>query len=60
MKEAWEKPEIDELNVTNTEYYASEGNSVDGQYVSIDGKTSWYTFSGKGHSKDKDGEEQGL
>lgn len=60
MKQNWKTPEIDELEVTNTEYYASTGNNVDGQYVSVDGKTSWYTYSGDGHAKDEDGKETGL
>lgn len=42
----WSKPEISELNINSTEYYATTGTTVDGHYASDDGKFTFPTYSG--------------
>jgi hypothetical protein len=49
MKE-WNKPELKELNVSNTEYWATSGSKQDGSYKSADGKYDIPTYSGPGKS----------
>lgn len=44
----WNKPELQELNLNSTEYYALTGTTVDGEYTSYDGTYHKYTYSGTG------------
>jgi len=46
MKE-WKKPELEILELKNTEYYALHGARKDGMYTSLDGKFNTPTYSGK-------------
>jgi hypothetical protein len=43
IKKAWEKPEVNELNVEKTEYGNSITTNVDAVYK--DGKDTYYSFS---------------
>ena len=42
----WKTPEIKDLAISNTEYFALKGEHQDGQYVSTDGKYYTPTYSG--------------
>lgn len=46
MKKTWNTPGIMDMKISGTQMFATEGTNVDGQYVSVDGKYSWYTYSG--------------
>lgn len=45
MKE-WKAPELKELSLKDTEYFALNGSVQDGTYMSNDGKYEIPTFSG--------------
>ncbi|MHB8128938.1 MAG: hypothetical protein ACYDEX_08065 [Mobilitalea sp.] len=45
MKE-WNKPEMKELNVSNTEGFARSGDTVDGHWESLDGTVRFDTYTG--------------
>lgn len=42
----WNMPEVKDLAISNTEYFAFTGKHQDGQYVSNDGKYYTPTYSG--------------
>ena len=42
----WKTPEIKDLAISNTEYFALKGANQDGQYVSQDGTYYTPTYSG--------------
>lgn len=45
MKE-WKQPQMKELSLKNTEYFALDGGQQDGNYVSNDGRYYTPTYSG--------------
>lgn len=52
----WKQPEIKDLAVKNTEYFALKGKYQDGEYTSQDGKYYTPTYSGE-YEKDVPFEE---
>ncbi len=44
MMKVWNNPVVEELEVKATAYNPEGGTKVDGQYVSVDGKYSQYTY----------------
>lgn len=46
MMKQWKQPEIEDLAVRNTEYFALTGTHQDGEYTSKDGKYYTPTYSG--------------
>lgn len=47
----WKNPEVEELEISKTAYFALTGKTIDGFYVSNDSKYRTPTFSGQ-YSKD--------
>ena len=47
----WKEPEVEELEISKTAYFALTGTTVDGWYISYDTKLQTPTYSGK-YSKD--------
>lgn len=52
----WVNPEMNELKINGTEYFALKGEIVDGYYTSNDGKYKTPTYSGS-YTKDVPFEE---
>lgn len=46
MKE-WMKPELEKMEISDTEYFVLSGKNQDGYYVSNDGKFYTPTYSGE-------------
>lgn len=44
MMKVWNSPIVEELAVKATQYDPNGGTKADGQYISMDGKYSYYTY----------------
>lgn len=53
MKKTWNIPEVKDMEISNTEYYARNGQKVDGSYVDNNGTVIAYTYSGAFETESK-------